>query len=205
MEQVVQLAPGLADAYLVLAQLHAGSGDTQALAADLESYLELQPAAADMRLLLAQLYLAQGQGDEAMKHAVWLQANGGAQNTDVAGLFTGLGLAKLQREDTAGALELFETALSLDDTVDSLCYYAGLCCLLLERYDEALDYYSRSIQQQSTLQMSHYGRGAAELMRDEPDMEQAAEDLAFAAGYDGADADPVISAQAEDLLDTITE
>ena len=120
MEQVVQLAPGLADAYLVLAQLHAGSGDTQALAADLESYLELQPAAADMRLLLAQLYLAQGQGDEAMKHAVWLQANGGAQNTDVAGLFTGLGLAKLQREDTAGALELFETALSLDDTVDSL-------------------------------------------------------------------------------------
>ena len=122
-----------------------------------------------------------------------------------AGLFTGLGLAKLQREDTAGALELFETALSLDDTVDSLCYYAGLCCLLLERYDEAVDYYSRSIQQQSTLQMSHYGRGAAELMRDEPDMEQAAEDLAFAAGYDGADADPVISAQAEDLLDTITE
>lgn len=72
MEQVVQLAPGLADAYLVLAQLHAGSDDTQALAADLESYLELQPAAADMRLLLAQLYLAQGQGDEAMKHAVWL-------------------------------------------------------------------------------------------------------------------------------------
>ena len=42
-------------------------------------------------------------------------------------------------------------------------------------------------------------------MRGEPDMEQAAGDLAFAAGYDGADADPVISAQAEDLLDTITE
>ena len=158
-----------------------------------------------MRLLLAQLYLAQGQSGEALQHAVWLQANGGAQNADVAGLFAGLGLAKLQREDTAGALEFFETALSLDDTVDSLCYYAGLCCLLLERYDEAVDYYSRSIQQQSTLQMSHYGRGAAELMRGEPDMEQAAGDLAFAAGYDGADADPVISAQAEDLLDTITE
>lgn len=205
MEQVVRLAPGLADAYLVLAQLHAGSGDTQALAADLESYLELQPAAADMRLLLAQLYLAQGQSDEALQHAVWLQANGGAQNADVAGLFTGLGLAKLQTEDTAGALELFETALALDDTVDSLCYYAGLCCLLLERYDEAVEHYSRSIELEDSPQMSRYGRGAAELMRDEPNKEQAAEDLAFAAGYDGADADPVINAQAKDLLAGITE
>ncbi len=205
MEQVVRMAPGLAGAYLVLAQLHAGSGDTQALAADLERYLELQPAAADMRLLLAQLYLAQGQSGEALQHAVWLQANGGAQNADVAGLFAGLGLAKLQAEDTAGALEFFETALALDSTVDSLCYYAGLCCLVLERYDEAVDHYTRAIELQSSLQMSHYGRGAAELMRAEPDMEQAAGDLAFAAGYDGADADPVISAQAEDLLNTITE
>lgn len=205
MEQVVKLVPDLADAYLVLAQLHAAGGEIQALAADLESYLDLQTDAADMRLLLAQIYLAQGQTDAALEHAVLLYDNGGAPDTDVAGLFTGLGLSRLQMEDVAGAFELFTTALSLDDTVDSLCYYAGLCCLLLERYDEAVDYYSRSIQQQSSVQMSSYGRGAAELMRNEPNMEQAAEDLIFAAEYDGADADPTINSQAKNLLNTLTQ
>lgn len=205
MEQVLTLAPTLADAYLVLAQIHAGSGETLALAADLEGYLELQPAAADMRLLLAQLYLAQGQSDQALEHAAWLQANGGVASAEVAGLFAGLGLAKLQAEDTAGALELLETALSLNDTVDSVCYYAGLCCLVLERYDEAVAHYSRAIELEDSLQLSRYGRGAAELMRDEPDLDLAREDLAFAAGYDGADADPVICQQAQDLLDALTE
>ena len=53
--------------------------------------------------------------------------------------------------------------------------------------------------------MSCYGRGAAELMRNEPNMEQAAEDLIFAAEYDGADADPTINTQAQNLLNTLTQ
>ena len=204
MEQVLRLAPALADAYLVLAQIHAGSGETEKLTADLEGYLELQPGAADIRLLLAQLYLAAGQTGAALAHAEYLEGNGG-QADSLAGIYTGAGLAKLQAQDNAGALELFERALALDDTVDSLCYYAGLCCLVLERYDEAVAHYTRAIELQSSLQMSHYGRGAAELMRAEPDLEQAAADLAFAAGYDGEDGDEAINRQAQDLLDTLAQ
>ena len=205
MEEVVRLARELADAYLVLAQIYAETGETGPLSDALEGYLALQPAAADMRLLLAQLYLAQGRGEEALTHAAYLRDTGGADESALAELFTGAGLARLQAGDTEKALEIFGTALTMDDTADSLCYYTGLCCLLLERYDEAVAHYSRAIELDSNRQLSRYGRGAAELMRAEPDREQARQDLLYAAGYTGEDADPVVAAQAQDLLDTLAQ
>lgn len=205
MEEVLQLAPDMADAYLVLAQIHAEAGDAGAAGQALAGYLEQVPQAADLRLLLAQLYLAGGDPEAAGQQADYLLAQGGAESQALAELLTGIGLALLQTEDSAGALTRFEAALALDDTVDSLCYYAGLCCLIREDYEAAVGYYSRAIEQGSCLQLSRYGRGAAELMLPHPDRQQAAEDLTFAAGYDQPDADPVVNQQAQALLDAMEE
>ena len=205
MKQVLTLAPNVAEIYLVLAQIHAESGTAREVCEDLESYLDLQPDADDMRLLLAQLYLSMEETEAALEQVEYLKNNGSEEKTALAELYTGIGLSKMQTEDYTEAISLFETAIPLDDTVESLCYYAGLCSLLLEEYDSAVEYYSRSIEQEDSLQMSYYGRGMAELMRSTPDLEQAKEDLVFAVEYTGEDADPVICQQAEELLDTIEE
>ena len=205
MEQVIALAPALADAYLVLAQIYAEAGDAPAACGALEGYLEQQPDAADLRLLLAQLYLAQGQTELAAGQAEILTARGGADEADLAGLLGEIGLARLEAQDQAGALENFRAALALDAEAGPLSYYAGLCCLVLEQYDEAVEHYTRAIDQQTMPQLSRYGRGAAELMRAEPDLETAREDLTFAARYDGEDEDPTITRQAQDLLELIEQ
>ena len=48
------------------------------------------------------------------------------------------------------------------------------------------------------------GTGVAEMMTQEPDIEQALNDLVFAADYQGEDLDTAVSAQAQELLELIT-
>lgn len=203
LEELLALAPATADAYLVLAQIHAEAGEAAAACQALAGYLEQQPQAADLRLLLAQLYLSVGEAEAARQQAEYLSAHGGAEPRPLAELLAGVGLALLQTDAAPEALAQFEAALALDATVDSLYYYSGLCCLILQDYAQAVAYYDQAIGQGSVPQLSHYGRGAAELMLPDPDLARAAEDLAFAAGYAGQDADPAVNQQAQTLLDTI--
>ena len=110
-------------------------------------------------------------------------------------------------QDAADADEPADTAqpeTPSEADMDALYYYRGLCRLTLEQFDAAAEDYTRAIERGVSPQLSHYGRGVAELMRPAPDYEQAAEDLLFAANYEGDDADTETSAQALALLELLT-
>ena len=76
--------------------------------------------------------------------------------------------------------------------------------MTLKHYEEAVEDYDKAIEQGVLPQLSHYSRGVAECMSEEPDYQQAVEDLVFAVNYQGEDADTAIAAQALELLEILT-
>ena len=230
LEQALEIDPAQSDVYLVLAQVYSAQGDAEALTGALTAYLALEPQQGDIRLLLAQLYYAAGAYAAAADEAQRL-LDEGEDGPELTSLSAGIGLALIGEGDYERALALLDGAIALHEAgadeaqdaadadepadtaqpetpseadMDALYYYRGLCRLTLEQFDAAAEDYTRAIERGVSPQLSHYGRGVAELMRPAPDYEQAAEDLLFAANYEGDDADTETSAQALALLELLT-
>lgn len=230
LQAALEIDPKQGEVYLVLAQIYSDTGQSTELIEALSQYLKLEPGDKDMRLLLAQLLYERGEYSASAEHVLRLLEDGAEGSGELSDLCAGLGLLLTQSSDYAQALSLLDGAISMasnaqgedsgqteevdvmpDQAIQDggqelgvLHYYRGLCNLTLEHYDAAAEDYTRAIEENVLLQLSHYGRGVAEMMTEEPDIEQALNDLIFAADYDGEDLDTAVSDQARELLELIT-
>ncbi len=229
LEAALEIDPEQGEVYLVLAQIYSGTGQTGELTQALSRYVELEPGDGDMRLLLAQLQYEAENYTASSENVLRLLEDGGEESRELSELCAGLGLILTQTGDYARALKLLDAAVSMaagtreeagsgdqegsaDQSAENtagelglLHYYRGLCNLTVENYEAASEDYSRAIEEEILLQLSHYGRGVAEMMTQEPDIEQALNDLEYAADYRGEDVDTAVSDQARELLKLITE
>lgn len=229
LEEALDIDPKQGEVYLVLAQIYSGTGQTGELTGALANYVELEPGDGDMRLLLAQLQYEAEAYSTSAENVLRLLEDGRSKSRELSELCAGLGLILTQAGDYARALKLLDAAVSTDagtgkengsgspersdnqgaentaGELGLLYYYRGLCNLTLENYEAASEDYTLAIEGGNLIQLSHYGRGVAEMMTQEPDIEQALNDLAYAADYRGEDSDTAVSAQARELLELITE
>lgn len=224
----LELDPSQSAVYLVLAQIYSGTGQTSELMDALSAYLELEPEESELRLMLAQLRYAMEEYPAAADQTAYLLESGAQQGPELAALCLNLGIQLTQAQeydralvqlDGAIALQAFlqteepsepedgeeaDDAQALEEQLASLHYYRGLCNLTLKHYEEAVEDYDKAIEQGVLPQLSHYSRGVAECMSEEPDYQQAVEDLVFAVNYQGEDDDTAIAAQALELLEILT-
>ncbi len=229
LEAALEIDPEQGEVYLVLAQIYSGAGQTDELTRSLARYVELEPGDGDMRLLLAQLQYEAEAYSSSGDNVLRLLEDGWPESSELSELCAGLGLILTQAGDYARALKLLDAAVSMSGNAGEesgsgnpegtdaqsavntagelglLHYYRGLCNLTVENYEAASEDYSLAIDGEILLQLSHYGRGVAEMMTQEPDIEQALNDLAYAADYRGEDLDTAVSDQARELLELITE
>ena len=228
LEAALEIDPEQGEVYLVLAQIYSGIGQTGELTEALSRYVELEPGDAEMRMLLAQLQYEAEAYTSSAENVLQLLEDGEEDSGELSELCAGLGLVLTQTGDYARALKLLDAAVNaasaaaeegaiqdgenaeepgsrdISGELGLLHYYRGLCNLTLENYETASADYSQAIEGEILLQLSHYGRGVAEMMTQEPDIEQALNDLVFAADYQGEDLDTAVSAQAQELLELIT-
>lgn len=228
LEAALEIDPNQGEVYLVLSQIYSDAGQTGELTGALARYVELEPGDSDMRLLLAQLQYQEQAYTDSADNVLRLLEDGGEVSRELSELCAGLGLILTQSGDYDRALTLLDAAVSTaygteeeesgrtgeNGTEQSeqnvagelglLHYYRGLCNLTVENYEAAAEDYTQAIEEEILPQLSHYGRGVAEMMTQEPDIEQALNDLVFAADYQGEDLDTAVSAQARELLELIT-
>lgn len=106
-----------------------------------------------------------------------------------------IGLAKMAKEDFAGAREQFLAIEELGEAPEGVLYYLGLCSASLGDNEEAVAYYSQSIERDELTSLCYYNRGVSYLQMEK--MEEGLNDLiAVVQRNDDADA----TAAAEQLL-----
>lgn len=202
LDQVIEVSPYNADAYLIKAQIYAEQEQMEPLRTVLKRYLELQPNAYEIRLVYAQVLFEQQDFQAAIEEYEWLLEQDYEQ-VGKAELLYLAGLTYLQLSNyTQAELRLAEAA-ALDGTLDGIHYYIGICRMSLERYAEAAESFGTAIEGGSMTQHSRYSRGVCLLMTEPVELEAALEDLKAAADYSGADADPAVGEQARQLLDQL--
>ena len=86
-----------------------------------------------------------------------------------------IGLARMAGEDFAGAREEFLQIVDTTRAPEGVLYYLGLCSASLGENEEAVDYYSRSIEKEEMTSLCYYNRGVSYLQMD--DLEAGLTDL----------------------------
>ena len=162
-------------------------------------YLEHRPEEYTIRMVYAQsLFELQHFEEAAEEYRKLLEENTGQLGENE--LWYLLGLTQLQLNNYAQCEEALEKAKVGDPGLEGLDYYIGICQMSREAYTEAVESFTAAIEAGSMLQHCHYSRGVCRLMLGDQFIESAQEDLMYASGYDGADADANVKLQADDLL-----
>jgi len=168
LEKVLELNEGIAEAYLVQAQIFVELDDTGRLIKSLEAYLALRPDDEEVRALLASM-LIEKKDYEGM--GAYVEAYVPEEPTVETEFLKGL--LAIQDGDYAGAIESLNSALSIDDEYEGIRYYRGVSRLALQDYEGAIEDFSASIEHGAMVQSSHYNRGIARILADiyEPGLE----------------------------------
>lgn len=203
LEQVLQEDPNQADAYLVLAQIYSEIGDFQSLIPVLREYLELKPGDSDIRVILAQVLFQSGEYTLAIAEYEQLRQSENMANSQDQLLFLEA-LAYIQLPDYVSAEELLLAISESAEGIAGRAYYLGVCNLSKEDYETGERWFTKSIEAGEMIQLASYSRAVCRLMMESFDYEGAVADLETAIAYSGEDLDPVITEQAQDLLDTIS-
>lgn len=199
LDKVLLKAPNTADAILVKAQIYATQQDVESLIQTLEQYLQIESESTEIRLLLAQaLFSTEDFEGAAEQYLKILESEDKLEEPSKYHYLYGLNC--IQLSDFTAAQEHLLIALDSGNSYDDIHYYIGLCYMSSEAYEEAIEYLNTAIENESMLQLSHYSRGISGLMIENYDAEIILGDLAFAAKYEGVDADETISSQAAQLL-----
>jgi tetratricopeptide (TPR) repeat protein len=199
LDKVLEQQPDHADAYLIKAQIYAERQQLEPLMEALAVYLEHRPEEYTIRMVYAQsLFELQHFEEAAEEYQKLLEENTGQLGENE--LWYLLGLTQLQLNDYAQCEEALEKAKVGDPGLEGLDYYIGICQMSREAYTEAVESFTAAIEAGSMLQHCHYSRGVCRLMLGDQFIESAQEDLVYASGYDGADADANVKLQADDLL-----
>ena len=164
----------------------------------LDEVLEHKPDHADAYLIKAQILFELQRFEEVIEqYRTILEDPAAAEGqSEIWYLF---GLTYLQLSDYAQSEEALILAKQDNPGLDGLDYYIGICQMSREAYREAVESFTAAIDAGSMLQHSHYSRGVCRIMAD-GSAQAALEDLRFASEYTGADADPNVKLQSDDLL-----
>ena len=199
LDRVLERKEDHADAYLIKAQIYAEQEALEPLTQALDQYLTYRPQEYSIRLVYAQaLFELQDFTRASQQYELLLQDE--ANQAEKNELWYLLGLTQLQLSNYTRCEEALEQAKQGDPTLEGLDYYLGICQMSREAYAEAVESFTASIGAGSMLQHCHYSRGVCQLMLGDEFLEAAMEDLSFASAYEGADADPNVKLQADDLL-----
>ena len=202
LEKVLLEDPEQADAYLVLAQIYSETGNYQGLIPVLGEYLKLRPEDSDIRVVLAQVLFQMGEYEQAI--AEYEQLRQMEALADARGQIEFLeALAYIQLADYAAAKEMILNLPETEDSIEGSAYYLGVCYLSEEDYETGEIHFSESLEAGEMVQLASYSRAICRLMKTDFDYEGALADLETAIAYAEPDLDPVITEQAQGLLDTI--
>ena len=199
LDEVLQYRPDHADAYLIKAQIYAERNDLEPLAEVLDSYLKYKPEEYSIRMVYAQTLFELQRFEEAIAEYQYLLEDESG-NLGKGELWYLLGLTHLQLSHYNESEFALQQAKILNAELDGLDYYIGICQMSRDAYRDAITSFTRAIAAGSMLQHSYYSRGVCRLMLEEDNSDAAMEDLQAASSYAGADADPNVKYQADDLL-----
>lgn len=86
-----------------------------------------------------------------------------------------IGLAKMAKEDFSGAREQFLAIEEQGEAPEGVLYYMGLCSASLGENEEAVEYYSQSIEREELTSLCYYNRGVSYLQMEK--LEEGLTDL----------------------------
>lgn len=86
-----------------------------------------------------------------------------------------IGLARMAKGDFSGAREQFLAIEDLGEAPEGVLYYAGLCSASLGDNEEAVDFYTKSIEQNQMTSLCYYNRGVSNLQMEK--LEEGLTDL----------------------------
>ncbi len=195
--------PENTEGWLLNAQLHLDTEAPEHALTCLKRYMSLEPEDHETARMTAQLAFEQADYEAAATYYRRLLRGLAGDDPDQAEIRFRLGITLLQMSEHEEALQHFKALLDANAEMADIDYYCGICQLSLGQYEQAVDYFTTAIENGSFLQRSRYARGVAELLTEAANEEQALADLQLAAKYAEADADPVISAQVEDIIASI--
>ena len=202
LEQVLLEDPEQADAYLVLAQIYSETGNYQGLIPVLGEYLKLKPEDSDIRVVLAQVLFQEGAYEQAIGEYEQLRQM--ETLADSMGQIQFLeALAYIQLADYTAAKELLLNLPESEERIAGSAYYLGVCYLSEEDYEAGEIQFTSALEVGEMVQLASYSRAVCRLMKKDFDYEGAMADLETAIAYAEPDLDPVITEQAQGLLDTI--
>ena len=186
LDAALRVQPELADAYLVLTQIHSTQGDMDQAIANLEKYIELSQ---DNSLYetVAQLHEANGDMSAAQEAYDKFVASAGADNQEAgfqaglyrmengkyeeaveaftpyaedetygAGAWYNIGICRMNLEDYAGAAEAFSTCQEKGGTYEGLYYNRGISYLLGEEWDKAAADFEQSMENEPYVNDARY-------------------------------------------------
>lgn len=176
--------------FLLKAQAAAEQGDFTAMCENLELYLAETPDDIEIRTMLAQARFAGGEYAEALRqYGMILIDERSAEN-----LFL-YAITALQLSDFSRAEEAITEAISLDDQIEGLYYYRGVCRLSLDNYKAAEEDFTKSLAREEFVHSCFFNRGISLLMQDKTP--QGMVDVRRAANLSE---DPEVRQQAEQLV-----
>jgi len=176
--------------FLLKAQAAAEQGDYAAMCESLELYLLEVPEDVEVRTMLAQARFANEEYADAMLQYEMVLAG----DRSAANVFL-YGLTALQLSDFSLAAEIISEAIALDNSIEGLYYYRGVCRLSLEDYEGAEQDFTESISRGEFVHSCYFNRGISFLMLDIYD--KGLEDLKHA---ESLFEDPEVREQAQELL-----
>ncbi len=204
LNEVIEKDSKQSDAYLVLAQICYEYNNFEGLVFSLENYLKLVPEDSTTRMTYAQILYTQGYILDAKENYEKV-VNAEAAKEEQAEAKHYLSLIHLQNREFEEAYTYLKDLEQEKEVYKDIDCNMGLCQMSLGNYDEAIKYYTRSIENEYALQYSYYTRGICELTKDNADVSKALADLQYAADYAGDDKDEETSTLAKEMLDLVKE
>jgi tetratricopeptide (TPR) repeat protein len=186
--------PGIADAYLVKAQIDLEQEDMEEARKNLEAYEQLRPYEANVLVSLAQMDAAAGDYPSAVRRYGNVIQAGEAEPA----VYYMKAVCELQLKQYEAAKTDFDAAIEKGNASPDARYYRGIALMALGNLTDAASDFTAAIEANISVQASYLNRGLCGFQLN--DYEQAVADLTVAAEMDE---DASLKEQATTLLEQI--
>ena len=205
LDLVTERDPQAADVYLVKAQIYFEQNSLEKLAETTAQYLEIKPDTVSVRITYLQTLAALDVVDEAKKQGRIIIEDASADTEAKDDAYHILGMLALREENFAEALENLKNIYDTKEKYPDVNYDIGVCQMSKGEFDEAIKYFTKSLEQDYNRQGCYYSRGVCEFSNDPADFESAYYDLLAAAEYNEEDRDEDTALLAKAILDDAYE
>lgn len=205
-DRVLVLEPENTNVLLLEAQIFSEKDDYENLERVLQKYISVDPDRLSVIEILATLYLAKADYENASVYFdKWFSEATEEEESYTDNCFR-YGIVLLARDHMEDAKVYLEKHLSLGGEEAGSLYYLGTVFLSLEDYENAVSNFSKSIEKNEFIQLSHFARAVCYIaVEDEQELELALADLYEVISYDGEDSDAEIVTEAKSISEEIQE